>query len=88
MKILIITTDYYPDLTPNTYRWEAIAAYWVNRGLEVHVLAPHRYSESGFIVRNGVQVHRKGSNTLLDWIYNVFKINNCLFSVRRPPMKR
>ena len=85
MKILIITTDYYPDLTPNTYRWEAIATHWVNQGIEVHVLAPHRYSESGFIIRKGVQVHRKGSNTLLDWVYNAFKIKKLRNRVRTEP---
>ena len=74
MKILIITTDYYPDLTPNTYRWQAIAEHWSGDAHEVHVLAPARSGIPEKTQQNGVWVHRNGTNTLLDWVYNLFRI--------------
>jgi hypothetical protein len=72
MKILIITTDYYPDLTPNTYRWQAIAEHWSRDAHEMHVLAPARSGIPEKTQQNGVWIHRKGNNTLLDWAYNLF----------------
>ena len=74
MKILIISKDYYPDLTPNTYRWQAIAEFWSKKGHEVYVLAPFRREIPVFKVEHGVRVYRKGNSTLLDWAYNLFRI--------------
>ncbi|MDX1942364.1 MAG: glycosyltransferase [Saprospiraceae bacterium] len=71
MRILIILAQYYPMLNPNVYRWSAIAEYWVAEGHEVHVLCTKRGGTENNSTINGVQVHRAGYATLLDWAYNL-----------------
>lgn len=71
MRILIITAQYYPSLTPNVYRWGAIAEYWAKEGHEVHILCTRHSAVPDDQQRKGVWVHRAGQNSLLDWIYNL-----------------
>lgn len=74
MRILIILTQYYPMLNPNVYRWSAIAEHWVEQGHEVHILCTKRNNTLNESIMNGVQVHRTGYATLLDWAYNLLEI--------------
>ncbi|MBK7870917.1 MAG: hypothetical protein IPJ74_09635 [Saprospiraceae bacterium] len=74
MRILIILTQYYPMLNPNVYRWSAIAEHWVEQGHEVHILCTKRNNILNESIMNGVQVHRTGYATLLDWAYNLLEI--------------
>lgn len=71
MRILIILAQYYPMVNPNVYRWSAIAEHWVARGHEVHVLCTRRSGVADENELKGVQVHRAGHATLLDWAYNL-----------------
>ncbi|GJM33493.1 MAG: hypothetical protein DHS20C18_24940 [Saprospiraceae bacterium] len=71
MRILIITSQYYPSVSPNVYRWGAIAEYWVKQGHEVHIVCTYRSGLEKKTVQKGVFIHRAGANSLLDWVYNL-----------------
>ncbi len=71
MKLLLILAQYHPALNPNVYRWGAIATHWASEGHEVHVLCTKRSGLPDEVVMDGVQVHRAGQNSLLDWGYNL-----------------
>lgn len=71
MKLFIILAQYHPALNPNVYRWRAIATYWIAQGHEVHVLCTKRSGLPDEAVFEGVQIHRAGQNSLLDWFYNL-----------------
>ncbi|NUO03070.1 MAG: glycosyltransferase [Saprospiraceae bacterium] len=71
MKLLIILAQYHPALNPNVYRWRAIANHWIAQGHEVHVLCTKRSGLPDETAFEGVQVHRAGQNSLLDWAYNL-----------------
>ncbi len=76
MRILILNIQYYPVVNPNVYRWSAIAEYWSTSGHEVHILCSKAGGEPRFEKIKGVSVHRVGHSTLLDFIYNTFRIKN------------
>ena len=71
MRILIITVQYYPVVSPNVYRWSAVAEHWVEGGHEVHVLCTRRKGVPSGTEVKGVKIHRAGQATLLDWAYNL-----------------
>ncbi len=70
MRILIVTVYYHPVMTPNVFRWSAIAEHWASQGHEVHILCSERKPYPREEKINGVFVHRAGSGSLLDWVYN------------------
>lgn len=74
MRLLIILAQYHPALNPNVYRWRAIATHWIAQGHEVHVLCTKRSGLPDEAVLEGVQIHRAGQNSLLDWFYNLLYI--------------
>ena len=74
MRILIITTQYHPAANPNVFRWAAIASYWAGAGHEVHLLCSEHSQRPCEETIQGVQVHRAGQATLMDWAYNLLKI--------------
>jgi len=71
MRLLIILSQYRPALSPNVYRWGAIATHWIAQGHEVHLLCTRRSGLPDEAVMEGVHVHRAGQNSLLDWVYNL-----------------
>lgn len=73
MRILIILAQYYPALNPNVDRWSAISEYWTQEGHEVHILCTKRQGRANEEQIRGVWVHRAGQNSLLDWVYNLFR---------------
>lgn len=73
MKLLIILAQYHPALNPNVYRWAAIAEHWVAEGHEVHIICTRRSGLPDEMVIEGVEVHRTGQNSLLDWSYNALR---------------
>lgn len=75
MRLLIILAQYQPALNPNVYRWRAIATHWIAQGHEVHVLCTKRSGLPDETTLEGVQVHRAGQNSLLDWAYNLLRAN-------------
>lgn len=76
MRILIISTLYYPARSPNVYRWEAIARYWTSQGHEVHWLCTRLGGEPRQAKVNELFIHRAGHHTLLDWLYDVLGKKN------------
>lgn len=76
MRILLLTTQYHPAANPNVFRWAAIANYWAAAGHEVHLLCSHHSQRHLEETIQGVQVHRAGHATLMDWAYNLLNINN------------
>ncbi len=74
MRLLIILAQYHPALNPNVYRWRAIATHWTAQGHEVHVLCTKRSGLPDEAAFEGVQIHRAGQNSLLDWAYNLLRV--------------
>jgi glycosyltransferase involved in cell wall biosynthesis len=63
-KVLIITYDYSPLVTPNSFRWSNVAESLSNRNYQVFVLAawkPHLAREEQV---NGVHVYRVGGQII------------------------
>lgn len=73
MRILLLTTQYHPAANPNVFRWAAIAGHWVAAGHEVHLLCSEHSQRPNEETIQGVQVHRAGQATLMDWAYNLLK---------------
>jgi hypothetical protein len=60
MRLLIICSNYTPDLSPRAFRWSAIAEHWAARGHQIDVVCEWRPSRSRQEVLNGVDVYREG----------------------------
>lgn len=73
MRILIITVYYHPVMTPNVFRWSALAEHWAAQGHEVHVLCSERSPFPKEEIIQGVRVHRAGHGSLQDWVFNWMK---------------
>ncbi|MBX2927413.1 MAG: glycosyltransferase [Saprospiraceae bacterium] len=71
MRLLLVLVQYRPAMNPNVYRWAGIAEHWVASGHEIHLLCARHSERPDEEVVNGVQVHRAGQATLLDWAYNL-----------------
>jgi len=63
-RILAITYDYYPDNSPNTYRWHNILTEWANEGHEVFVISAQKPGLSSYEIAEGVRVYRTGKSWL------------------------
>jgi hypothetical protein len=60
MKVLIICYCYPPDLGPRAFRWSAIAEYWADKGIEVHVVSGRKPGAASYENLSGVHVYRCG----------------------------
>ena len=72
MKILIIAYSYYPEMTPRSFRWSALAEEFVEKGFQVDVVTSNNNqlnSEENF---NGVQIYRTFN------LIPVFKISSVI----------
>ena len=58
LKLLIISYDYFPEETPNSYRWGNIAKYWSKNGIEVFVLSAVKNQYKEYQIIDGVKVFR------------------------------
>jgi glycosyltransferase involved in cell wall biosynthesis len=67
MKVLIITYDYYPDQSPNTYRWKNVLESWIEKGVEIFVITAQKDNLPQFEKVNGVNIYRTGGS----WIEKV-----------------
>lgn len=70
MRILVLTIQYLPSMSPNIFRWQAIAEYWATQGHEVHLLCARHSARPKEESINGIHIHRTGHATLMDWVYN------------------
>ena len=66
MKVLVITYDYYPDQSPNTYRWKNVLEKWAERGVEIFVIAAQKDDLKELEKVNGINIYRTGKT----WIEN------------------
>jgi len=61
LKILVVTYDYYPDDSPNTYRWKNVLRAWADRGdTEIFVVCANKGNLLDFEVVDGVKIYRTG----------------------------
>ncbi|KQS37794.1 hypothetical protein [Pedobacter sp. Leaf194] len=61
-KIIVVTFDYFPDNSPNTYRWHNILKEWAIDGHEVFVVSAQKAGFSAFEIVEGVRVYRTGKS--------------------------
>lgn len=73
-KILVLTYDFYPDNSPNTYRWLNVLKEWRKKGVEVHVLSFHKAGFPEYQEFEGIKIYRTGKS-----LFEKFK--NKIFSV-------
>ena len=62
LKVLVISYDYYPDTSPNTYRWKCVLEAWIKKGIKIYVVSAMKNGFSEFDVINGVEVYRPKSS--------------------------
>ena len=58
MKILIILYSYYPEITPRSFRWSALAEEFVEKGFQVDVVTSNNNQLNSEENVNGVQIYR------------------------------
>ena len=59
-KILVLSFSFYPDDSPNTYRWKNILDVWANEGIEIHVVSAQKGQFSSYEIANGIKIYRTG----------------------------
>lgn len=74
-KVLIITYDFYPDASPNTYRWLNIAKRWKDQGVEVYVISANKSQFSSYEDVDGIKIYRTGEFAVGNLKYNFNKQN-------------
>lgn len=69
IKVLIVTYDFFPDNSPNTFRWFNIVEQWSeNRNVEAFVIASNKGGLPSFEIHNGINIYRTADNRLFTWI--------------------
>lgn len=74
-RVLIITYDFYPENTPNTYRWNSIIEEWLvcEPSIEIFVVCANTGGLVNYEVVNGVHVYR--IETLLGKLKSTSTVN-------------
>lgn len=60
LKLLIVSFSFFPDDSPNTYRWKNILDIWVEKGIEVFVVSAQKTGFIKFEIVNGIKIYRTG----------------------------
>lgn len=60
IKLLIITYDYIPIASPNTYRWQEIAEYLIGNEFDVTIITSKSKNHKNNEIINGVEIIRSG----------------------------
>ena len=63
-KVLIVTHDFFPDNSPNTYRWFNILKTWKKYDLEIFVVTAMKNNLSEYEEIEGIKVYRVGESSL------------------------
>lgn len=58
MKVLVITYDFFPDNTPNTYRWLNILNAWNKRGIDIFVISNQKNNFEKCEIHNNIKIFR------------------------------
>lgn len=62
-KVLLITYDFFPDNSPNTYRWLNVLKEWKkNRDIEIYVVASKQDSFLHYEEAHGIKIFRTGDS--------------------------
>lgn len=61
-KLLLISFSFYPDDSPNTYRWKSIIDIWTKKGIEVFVVSAQKPGFSKYEYTNGIKIYRTGQS--------------------------
>lgn len=71
-KVLVITYDFYPDNSPNTYRWLNVLKEWKHRGVEVFILSGVKNQLPNYEEIDGIKIYRTGESFIgnLKYGYN------------------
>jgi len=59
-KLLVVSFSFFPDDSPNTYRWKDIINSWSEKGLDIFVVSAQKKGLSKFEIVNGVKIYRTG----------------------------
>lgn len=88
MKVLIISYDFYPDSSPNTYRWLNVLKEWRKKDVEIHVLSYKKPGFNDYEELNGIKIYRV-RNKLVEKIKDLTnKDNNTNSSSSRPSLNK
>jgi glycosyltransferase involved in cell wall biosynthesis len=60
-KVVIVSFQYWPELSARSFRWTALAERWAGEGSEVHVVCAGSSARPAEETVNRVHVHRVGS---------------------------
>jgi hypothetical protein len=58
MKVLVITYDFFPDNTPNTYRWLNILNEWNKRDINIFVISNQKNNFEKSEIHNNIKIFR------------------------------
>ncbi|MDB5121061.1 MAG: hypothetical protein JWN56_2279 [Sphingobacteriales bacterium] len=58
LKVLLISYDFYPDTTPNTFRWFNVLKAWSAEGIQVFVLSNRKLGTAKYEEINGIKIYR------------------------------
>jgi len=59
-KLLIVSFAFFPDDSPNTYRWKNIIDKWVEKGIDVFVVSAQKPGFCDYEIANGIKIYRTG----------------------------
>ncbi len=75
-KVLIISYDFFPDNSPNTYRWLNILKEWRKEEIDIFVVSSKKRILKNYDEIDGIKIYRTG-DSLLDNIKNIlFKLSH------------
>ncbi|HZL09022.1 MAG TPA: hypothetical protein VFC65_03410 [Prolixibacteraceae bacterium] len=60
LKLLLVSFSFFPDDSPNTYRWKNIIDIWAAKGIEVFVVSAQKPGFRKFEIVNGIKIYRTG----------------------------
>ena len=60
LKVLVISYDFFPDDSPNTYRWKNVLDVWAKQGVKVFVVSAQKPGLNNFEIANGIAIYRTG----------------------------
>lgn len=63
-KILIVTHDFFPDNSPNTYRWFNVLKSWKKYNLEIFVVSALKNNLPKYEEVEGIKIYRVGESLL------------------------
>lgn len=63
-RVLVISHDFYPDNSPNTYRWFNVLRSWTDKNLEIYVVTSHQKNLLRYEEIDGMKIYRVGNRAM------------------------